>query len=647
MQKYTYSTSLMGYVNSIDAANKTFKMQCASGNVEIRTGSETDYRFLKNADMIDRDRVKTAEGFDFSKASIEDKINHYIKENILISVYGVYTRDGESEHFDARIINIAQSYDEMDGQYKNFLFEDGHWWITQIASFADNWLNNLFQNQVYNFANYRTNLGISGKSMPDENIQESATLSRLIYGLSSAYLLTGCHRYLDAAKEGVLYQRNWFRSLSNDGQTCFWAYGKKMVNDEIDLIMTSQNSDDYGTIPLYEQIYCLAGLAQYYRITLDWEVLNDIRTTVNSFKKFFYDENEKGFFSHLDYATLKTDSNALGDNKSKKNWNSIGDHLPAYLINLVLALDPLPKDCCSKEIEHFIGQCKEILDETSNLITEKFPNRDSSPFVNERFKANWDLDQAWRWQQNRAVCGHNLKIAWNLTRVTNSTYPTQDNIDKMSFVSNQIAERMSHIAIDQARGGIFDAVERQPDKDSFIEFVWGNTKDFWQQEQGILAYLILYGQTGNDNYLKLARETMFFWNLYFLDMNQGGIYFRTTDDGLPYMLGDYANKGGHALAGYHSLELSFLAHIYIRTYVSKEPFCLYFKPNSNCGMKSINVLPDFFQKGTLKMSRITINGIEKPIVNHNINCDYYYQIELSDKEIAEEAEIMVEFEPQK
>ena len=61
MQKYTYSTSLMGYVNFIDAANKTFKMQCGSGNVEIRTGRETDYRFLKNADKIDRDRVKTSE----------------------------------------------------------------------------------------------------------------------------------------------------------------------------------------------------------------------------------------------------------------------------------------------------------------------------------------------------------------------------------------------------------------------------------------------------------------------------------------------------------------------------------------------------------------------------------------------------------
>lgn len=32
--------------------------------------------------------------------------------------------------------------------------------------------------------------------------------------------------------------------------------------------------------PLYEQIYALAGLTLYYRITGDWQVLQDIRRTV-------------------------------------------------------------------------------------------------------------------------------------------------------------------------------------------------------------------------------------------------------------------------------------------------------------------------------------------------------------------------------
>jgi hypothetical protein len=259
----------------------------------------------------------------------------------------------------------------------------------------------------------------------DNSIQECATLSRLIYGLSSVYLLTGQERFRLAAKAGIKYQRETFRSLSHDGQRCFWNFGKRKQEDKYKqamgakIVMASENPDDYGTIPLYEQIYALAGLAQYYRITQDWEVLEDIQRTVTTFQTYYLDSRENGFdglggyFSHLDYTTLRPDVEALGDNRLRKNWNSIGDHIPAYLVNLILALDPPPH-----QMEQLLRTCHKILDTTARLILEKFPDPDSH-YVNERFHADWTPDHHWRWQQNRAVVGHNLKIAWNLTRVAN------------------------------------------------------------------------------------------------------------------------------------------------------------------------------------------------------------------------------------
>ena len=59
--------------------------------------------------------------------------------------------------------------------------------------------------------------------------------------------------------------------------------------------------------------------------------------------------------------------------------------------------------------------CHGIIEETSALICEKFPDP-GSDFVNERFHADWTPDHSYRWQQNRAVVGHDLKIAWNMTR---------------------------------------------------------------------------------------------------------------------------------------------------------------------------------------------------------------------------------------
>ena len=72
------------------------------------------------------------------------------------------------------------------------LFEHTHWWITQISTMGDKWLNDLFgDRRTYELddftAFYRTQLNILGLPT-DDNVQEMATVSRFIYGLSSAYL---------------------------------------------------------------------------------------------------------------------------------------------------------------------------------------------------------------------------------------------------------------------------------------------------------------------------------------------------------------------------------------------------------------------------------------------------------------------------
>jgi hypothetical protein len=108
------------------------------------------------------------------------------------------------------------------------------------------------------------------------------------------------------------------------------------------LIVASQNPDHLGTIPPYEQIYALAGLAQYYRITLEWEVLEDIRRTINTFHDIYWDPpaaKERGLQVPAVITPISTmqpcgpDTQALGNNRSRKNWNSVEDHIPAYLIH--------------------------------------------------------------------------------------------------------------------------------------------------------------------------------------------------------------------------------------------------------------------------------------------------------------------------
>src|SRR5271166_6583129 len=82
-------------------------------------------------------------------------------EGDLLMVEGVEIDHNGSVHFEGRRVTL------LAVEPGRFLFEDTHWWLTQIACFADQWLDDLFKDRrTYawdDFAElYRTNLNILG-----------------------------------------------------------------------------------------------------------------------------------------------------------------------------------------------------------------------------------------------------------------------------------------------------------------------------------------------------------------------------------------------------------------------------------------------------------------------------------------------------
>jgi mannose/cellobiose epimerase-like protein (N-acyl-D-glucosamine 2-epimerase family) len=655
----TQSLTVLGYVCAIDRDQNSFSVRCQSGDVFVTyVTRQTSFQVVTNLDGLSNDRVPNPPGFDGSPSQL---ITKYVQDNQLIMVQGVFQINGDKTRFDARTVYLLASVKDR------YLFEETHWWLTQTARLADQWLDSLFGDKrsyaVDDWvALYRTDLNIYGLPS-DDDTQECAVLSRLIYGLSAAYLIVGEDRYREAAAAAVKFQRDAFRSLSSDDQYCFWAYGRRHGRYGTELLVPSQSGDDAGSIPLYEQIYALAGLANYYRISLDWEVLEDIRRTVATFNAFYLDDKrpddsaftgDGGYFSHIDYATMRPDLNANPANNLKKNWNSVGDHIPAYLVNLLIALDPMPPD--AREDLHATRQvAQELLERVTTLILDKFPDENPEiPYVNERFFANWKPDHEYSWQQNRAIVGHNFKIAWNLTRVANyyetlaatggrgAAASSAAHYKALAARCMQQAEKlgraMTAIGVDLVRGGCFDAVEREPYSGENnhgpampIEFTWLNTKDFWQQEQAILACLILFGHTREPFYLENARRLEAFWNIAFLDREHRGMYFRVSENGWPVVQGGYEVRGGHSDAsGYHCFELNYLAHIYNRAYVAlvndTDPvFAMYFRPDVDSRVIWLNVLPDFMPPGSVRIERVLVNGRPRAHTDPN-----YFQIELQE-----------------
>src|SRR5262249_42101574 len=198
---------------------------------------------LTNLDRLSRQRLPLAYRPEVPAAESPGVLETNVGVGDLIAVEGIHYVYGEHARYEAMTVHLLKSH---AGYY---LFEHTHWWKGQIEAMANKWLDVLFgEKRTYALddfaALYRTTLSIE-----DDATQEMATLSRLIYGLSSAYLLGGDERYLEAARAGVKFQREAFRSYSTDGRFCFWLHARKRDRHGVYDVLPSLFSDDAGTIP--------------------------------------------------------------------------------------------------------------------------------------------------------------------------------------------------------------------------------------------------------------------------------------------------------------------------------------------------------------------------------------------------------------
>ncbi|MEP7286025.1 MAG: N-acyl-D-glucosamine 2-epimerase, partial [Chloroflexota bacterium] len=310
---FTFSDTIAGYVSHYDKA-KDFYTVTTSDNREytIKLKSNTYAMFVRNL----------GDGWRDCTGSMRDMLT----PGRFVYTYGVYYPENSGFAFEAQYLTFNGVQED------EFFFEQPDWWIEQIKQIGDFYLKAQFGDGPVDFRNYRTRISLNGEKEQDDFRQETDTISRLVFGFASAYLLTGDDRYLEGAEAGTEYLRKHMRFFDMDNNIVYWYHGIDVHGDREVQVFASEFGDDYDAVPAYEQIYALAGPIQTYRITGDPRILKDAELTVELFDRFFLDTEKGGYFSHLDPVTLDARSDTLGENRGKKNWNSVGDHAPAYLI---------------------------------------------------------------------------------------------------------------------------------------------------------------------------------------------------------------------------------------------------------------------------------------------------------------------------
>lgn len=567
----TFSDLFAGYVRGYDPDRALLDLRTLDGgDLRVTITPTTSAEFLRNL------------GQPYADAT--GQLPALLESGRPVFVYGpCYREPGGLVVQAGRLIVLGR----RPGDYN---FEDPGWWPAQLAELARFYRRAQFGTGPVDFADYRTVLRLGGDKS-DQHVQETDTISRLVYGMASAYQLTGDEDFLDVAEKGTEYLRDHMRFADRDEDVVYWYHGVDLRGGAETKLFTSEFGDDYEAIPAYEQIYALVGPTQTFRVTGDRRIADDIDATLRLFQRFFRDDERGGYYSHVDPVLLCPHQDSLRHNRSRKNWNSVGDHAPAYLINLYLATgDPRHAD---------------MLEETFDQILAHFPQPDS-PFVQERFHADWSPDREWGWQQDRAVVGHNLKIAWNLMRM-NAIRPRPEYVE----LARRLARSMPEIGSDRQRGGWYDMVERAPTDTGRHRFVWHDRKAWWQQEQAILAYLILTGNTGDDDFRRLGREAASFYNSFFLDHDEGGVYFNVLAAGTPYLLGTERLKGSHSMSMYHAAELCFLATVYQRLLIRGEPLTLWFRPGPDAD-RLLRTAPDALPPGRVRLDWVELDDRPHP-----------------------------------
>jgi mannose/cellobiose epimerase-like protein (N-acyl-D-glucosamine 2-epimerase family) len=571
---FTFSDLIAGYVTQSDPSNGTFTLRTPGGSeFSGKLTAVTYAEFVRNL------------GESYQDAT--GQMRELLRPDQYVFAYGIFYPEGGDHKFEAKHLVFPG---RKPGEY---VFERQDWWINQIREVADFYIRAQFEDGEIDYSKYRTNLFLDGRKMPS-GIQEIDTISRTVYGFASAYLLTGEDRFLEAAEKGTKYlqERACKRDREREGLV-YWLHALEVLpGGGVKEHLGSLFGDDYGAVPAYEQIYALAGPIQTYRITGDPSIYADAEKTIALFDRHYLDRGPHGgYYSHITTDTFDPRAESLAHNRARKNWNSVGDHAPAYLINLWLATGE--------------NRFADFLEMTFDTIEKHFPAKDGSPFVQEKFFEDWSPDKTWGWQQDRAVAGHDLKIAWNLLRMNSLREK-----EKYVALATKLGDTMPGVGMDKQRGGWYDVVERQLGPgEQFHRYAFHDRKAWWQQEQGILAYLILNGCRKKPEYLTLARESSAFYNAWFPDNDSGAIYFNTLASGLPYLLGTERDKGSHSMGAYHSTELCYLASVYTNLLITKQPMEFHFKPKAG-GFKNniLRVSPDILPPGSIKIGAVWING---------------------------------------
>ncbi|MCF8334571.1 MAG: AGE family epimerase/isomerase [Bacteroidales bacterium] len=378
-------------------------------------------------------------------------------------------------------------------------------------------------------------------------------ISRHIFSYSVGYMLTGNKKYLELATEAKDYiienawdkkYGGWYDALSREGK------------------VTDSTKDGFY------QTYAITGLAMYYMVTHDKEVLDLLQKSHKIMTEKAWDEQYGGYFRELN-----RDLTVAKDNKS---FSPQFAPLSGYQVYLYMA---------TREKQYL-----EQMEKMMKVALDKIRKHDS-PWVLEKFDREWNYTYQTQPNGTELNTGHNAEVVWMLLRLHELTGNSSYREEALA-----IAEPLYNYGLNDSSGVWYHRIGLNDPSNHSSSSPW------WIQAYGNMLSIYLYDQTGEARYLEAFRKGAEFWNRYFIDDRYGGAYLSVKTDGSIL-------KGAKAVrtkTSYHSLEHSLLNYLYTNLWVKKKPVTLYYFVNSSKAGGKLYPLP--IEDEDTKINLVKING---------------------------------------
>jgi len=389
--------------------------------------------------------------------------------------------------------------------------------------------------------------------------------SRAAYAFSRAYQLTGNEEYLDYARYALdfMYAHcwdrqngGWYQELNRDGSLPDEPLLPGMEWNAMKWLTLFTNKDIGAYVDATRNEDDRARMIEGYRV-LDSHMWDGR-------------PGYEGYFERADADWSDPMNKGLGPSEGS---------LQEYL-----AIMPyLNQDAAEKQ-----ARLKTLADIYVNRIVGSMDSQDFGMI--ETFDSDWTPLN----KPPQTNSGNFTKPAWFLAM---AYLELPDEAYKTGALK-LVGEVLYGGAYDDVNGGFYDtlSLNGQPAD---------GRKGWWTLGQGVFTGLIAQYISGNDEYLRMADESMDFIMDHMYDREYGEMYGSTDADGS----NPDTQKGNYFKGGQHAMELYYYGYLYGRLMLHDSPVSLYYMVDADDEARDIILEPISLGAGkSLAISGVTLDG---------------------------------------